>query len=145
MLAGLKSYPGLSPFKICDEIRPYLRQFNLSLAKDQILLPEKRSKQQNVICRLYAPNCYTRTIPFDQILWTKESREGLCLYLRTGHVFFFPRKGNIWQISNVYGYGEPSLVTVWWWRFSRWARSGMKKLRILFRGSVGCTVFLLTV
>lgn len=137
MLAGLKSYPALSSFKICDKIRPYLRQFNLSLAKNQIVLPEKRSKEQEAICHLNAPDCYMHVIPFDQILWTEERREGLHLYLRTGHVFFFPREGKVWQISNLYGYGKPSLITVWWWTFTGGVASVFKKLRTWFRGAAG--------
>lgn len=143
MLAGLKSYPGLSSFKICEKIRPYLRQFNLSLAKNQIVLPENRSEEQDIICRLNTSDCYMHVIPFNQILWTEERREGLHLYLRTGHVFFFPREGKIWQITNLYGYGEPSLITVWWWAFSGWVVSGVKKWRTLSRGTVGgCKGFL---
>lgn len=142
MLAGLKSYPGLSSFKICEKIRPYLRQFNLGIAKDQIILPENRPEEQDVICRLHAPDCYTRAIPFDQILWTEERLEGLHLYLRTGHIFFFPREGKVWQVTNLYGYGEPSLVTVWWWAFSGWVASGVKKLFGVFRNSARCTSFL---
>lgn len=119
MLTGLKYYPALSSFEICEKIRPYLRPFRLSLTKDKILLPEEKENEQTFVCLMNAPE-YAQVIPFDKILWAEERKEGLHVYMRTGHVFFFPREGKVWQITNLYNYGEPSRLTVWWWVCSGW-------------------------
>lgn len=129
VLTGLKYYPALSSFEICEKIRPYLRPFRLSLTKDKIVFPEEKGKEQTIICLMNAPEIYVDFIPFDQILWAEERREGLHLYVRTGHVFFFPREGKVWRITNLYKYGEPWRVTVWWWAFSGWICLWWNKLR----------------
>lgn len=128
VLTGLKYCPALSSFEICEKIRPYLRVFRLSLAKDKIILPEERGREQTIICLMNASGLYTRFIPFNQIIWAEERREGLHLYMRTGHVFFFPREGTVWQITNLYKYGEPRRVTVWWWALSGWVCLWWNKL-----------------
>lgn len=129
VLAGLKYYPALSSFEICEKIRPYLRPFHLSLAKDKILLPEEKGEEQTFVCLMNAPDMYTHVIPFDQILWAEERKEGLHFYMRTGYVLFFPRDGKVWRVTNLYNYGQPCRLTVWWWVFSGWICRGWNSVR----------------
>lgn len=118
MLAFLKKKPALSRFEVCDKLRPYLRQYKLSLNDTGIIFPEESPGLQNLLRVAQSSGIYEKSIPYDTIIYISETAKGLDMMLRTGHVFRFRSGSPVWMIDNVYKYGEPTALTLWWWKFS---------------------------
>lgn len=118
MLAVLRKKPALPRLEVCDRMRPYLRQYGLTLSQTEILFPEERPYIQNLIRIAKSFGIYEKSIPYHAVVYIRETSEGLDMMLRTGHVFRFSPESPVWLIDNLYNYGEPSPVTVWWWGFS---------------------------
>ncbi|MFR0835566.1 MAG: hypothetical protein ACLSC9_11975 [Barnesiella sp.] len=128
MLSFLGKEPSPSRFEVCDRMRPYLRQYGLRLTGEGILFPEKWSDSQYLLWLIYACPLYRREIPFGAVVRLLETPGGLHLMLRTGHVFYFAAGGSVWNITDVYRYGEPSLLTLRWWQLSGWIAGRYKRL-----------------
>lgn len=115
MKAVLEGFPPISKFEICDKLRPYLRQYDLTLGEKEILFPENSPCLQKLIQVKAVSDLYEQSIPYDRIVIISETADGLDLMLRTGHVFHFRKESRVWGIENVYEYGVPLPITIWWW------------------------------
>lgn len=115
ILTFLKEMPPLSSFDVCRMVQPYLARYHLTLNADGICFPEDMPNSQRMLLILYAPDSYRLGIPFQCIIFIKENETGIELFLRTGHVFMFWKDDILWDICNVYSYGEPSLLKLWRW------------------------------
>lgn len=132
MLAGLKKMPAVSQFRICDMLRPYLRHYGLTLGPNEILFPEEYPYLQDLLRMAGSPGIYEKSIPYTAIVHIRETPAGADVMLRTGHVFRFSRDSPVWLIDNIYGYGEPLLLTVWLWRLTGNSILMWSKIKRLF-------------
>lgn len=114
-LACLKKTPPLSVFEICRMMQPYLAHYQLQLKEGEICFPEELSESQRMLLSLYAPDVYQKGIPFQRILFIREDDAGIEVFLRTGHVFLFWKDDILWDIYNVYSFGEPDKIQTWYW------------------------------
>ena len=117
-LSYMKRLPAVSKFELCDKLRPYLRHHGLNVSDTGIVFPKERSYCRRLTQFAYACGIYDESIPYESVIHIWESPVGVHLLLRTGHEFTFSLKSPHWQIRNLYDYGEPLAITVWWWKFS---------------------------
>lgn len=125
----LRMIPSVSKLEICDKLRSYLRQYDLTLTEKEILFPDSSPYLQKLIQVMSASDRYEKSIPYDAIVIILETAEGVDLMLRTGHVFHFGKKSRVWLIENVYAYGEPLPFIVWWWGCSGYIVMQWQKIK----------------
>lgn len=101
ILYGFRWLPAVSQYKICDKMRPYLKNYRLHLTEKEILFPEKMTFRQYMEIWRYAEQ-YLTGIPYRNIVIIGQERGGTSLYLRTGHVFTLTPDGTIPEIINVF-------------------------------------------
>lgn len=117
-LCYMKRLPAVPKLEVCDKLRPYLKHYKLILSDTEIVFPEERCCCQRLLQFTYAYGVYEESIPYESVIYIMETPIGVHLLLRTGHEFTFTLKSPHWHIKNLYDYGKPLMITVWWWKFS---------------------------
>ena len=115
----LQIQPSPTKFEVCSKLQPLVTQFGLTLTENKICFPQPLCYQQRAI---YVCACceklYEKSIRFSDIVYINNNGQKICVVLRTGHVFYFFNDCQYWYIYNALGYGNPHLITVWWWKFT---------------------------
>lgn len=128
-LYRLQSLPALTRFEVCDKLQPLVVQLGLTFTENEICFPQPLCDQQRIV---YICACceklYEKSIRFSDVIYMKNNHESTCAVLRTGHAFYFFNDCKFWYIYNVLGYGEPTHITVWWWKLTAYFLLRWRKL-----------------
>lgn len=128
-LRYLQKLPALTKSQVYDKLYPFATSFGLSFTEREILFPQPLSTSQKAILNtIYFDERYKESIPYADIVAAEDSPKGVRIRLRNGYVFYFMKESQVWYVRNPLKHGEPSRLTVGWWKFSGWITLGWWRL-----------------
>ena len=120
-LRNVQKLPALPKPEICGFLQPFAVTLGLTFTDNEVRFPQPLCFEQRAVhASAYCETLYPECIPYDDIVIMEYDGNKLQMILRNGHIFHFVADSRLWLVSSTMKYGEPLLITVWWWMFSGW-------------------------